>query len=141
MIAWMLASIDVETGKKPRIGRREAVEKWMAGGSIEARLRTYLARCHDKEDAFPNLAGFCRYLGIGIRTFMALGERYPAAYDTVMTQLEDEALNAQHLPANSASLTAAYFKRRLGYDGEDAAERGGGEVRVIFDHDITLAGT
>jgi hypothetical protein len=135
----MLASIDVETVKKPRVGRREAVESWMASGSIEARLRAYLARCHKEEDAFPNLAGFCRYLGIGIRTFIALGERYPAAYDAVMTQLEDEALNAQRLPANSASLTAAYFKRRLGYDGEEESGRSG-EVRVIFDHDIALAG-
>ena len=114
----------------------------MAAGSVEKRLHAYLQRCHAEEDggAFPNLAGFCRYLGVGIRTFCELGAQYPAAYDAVMTQLEDEALNADHLPANSASLTAAYFKRRLGYDAQEPARAESGEVRVIFDHDIVEAG-
>lgn len=125
--------------------RREALAKLMAQGGIEERLRAYLQRCHNEEDGrgeFPNLAGFCRCLGVGIRTFCELGEDYPVAYDAVMTQLEDEALNAPKLPANSASLTAAYFKRRLGYDGEsgEGRESGEGGVQVIFDHDILATG-
>ena len=114
----------------------------MAAGSVEKKLHAYLQRCHGEEDggAFPNLAGFCRYLGVGIRTFCELGAQYPAAYDAVMTQLEDEALNANRLPANSASLTAAYFKRRLGYDGEIPGEREAPGIRVVFDHDIAEAG-
>ncbi len=142
MIAWMSAKNDVD--RKARRSRREALAALMESGRIEEKLRVYLAACHGNEEgeenAFPNLAGFCRYLGVGIRTFAALGEEYPAAYDGVMTQLEDEALNAQRLPANSASLTAAYFKRRLGYDGESEEERTGERVRIVFDHDVAAAG-
>ncbi len=114
----------------------------MARGTIIKKLKGYLAVCHGEssEEAFPNLAGLCRYLGVGIREFCAVGERYPDVYDAVMTQLEDEALNARRLPANSASLTAAYFKRRLGYEAEERGERRDGEVRVVFDHDIAEAG-
>ena len=138
-------SLRDEVKKRPVRSRRELLQAKMASGEIERKLRAYLAVCHSGEEgeetAFPNLAGFCRYLGVGIRTFCALGEEYPAAYDSVMTQLEDEALNAQRLPANSASLTAAYFKRRLGYDS-DGEEKGAKDaVRVVFEHDILEAGT
>lgn len=119
-----------------------ALRRMMARDTIKKKLRAYLALCHgeDASEAFPNLAGFCRYLGVGIREFCAVGEQYPDAYDSVMTELEDEALNARHLPANSASLTAAYFKRRLGYEAQEHGERGESEVRVVFDHDIAQAG-
>jgi hypothetical protein len=114
----------------------------MQEGRIGQKLASYLQLCHGEdtsEESFPNLAGFCRYLGVGVREFAHLGEQYPRLYDQVMTSLEDEALNARRLPANSASLTAAYFKRRLGYDGEDTEVRAG-EWKVVFDHDIEEAG-
>ncbi|MBQ8719065.1 MAG: hypothetical protein IJY66_07350 [Clostridia bacterium] len=138
-------SLRDEAKKRPTRSRRELLQAKMASGEIVNKLRAYLAICHSgeagEETAFPNLAGFCRYLGVGIRTFCALGEEYPAAYDCVMTQLEDEALNAQRLPANSASLTAAYFKRRLGYDGDDEDKGSKEALRVVFEHDILEAGT
>ena len=132
--------------KKRRVrSRREMLQDKMASGEIMNKLRAYLTACHSgemgEEVSFPNLAGFCRYLGVGIRTFCALGEEYPAAYDCVMTQLEDEALNAQRLPANSASLTAAYFKRRMGYDGDGEDKSGREPVHIVFEHDILEAGT
>ena len=121
--------------------RTATLSRVMSGGLILKKLKAYLTACHgENAEAFPNLAGLCRYLGVGIREFCTVGERYPDVYDAVMTQLEDEALNARRLPANSASLTAAYFKRRLGYEGQDHIERGESELRVIFDHDIEEAG-
>ena len=122
--------------------KTSALCRMMARGMIPKKLKAYLAACHDgrEQQVFPNLAGFCRYLGVGIREFCAVGERYPEVYDAVMTELEDEALNARRLPANSASLTAAYFKRRLGYEGQEHAEKSEGEVSVMFDHDIAQAG-
>jgi hypothetical protein len=45
------------------------------------------------------------------------------------------------LPANSASLTAAYFKRRLGYDGDGEDKSGREPVHIVFEHDILEAGT
>ena len=138
-------SLRGEVKKRRMRRRRELLQAKMASGEIVNKLRAYLAVCHSgetgEETAFPNLAGFCRYLGVGIKTFCALGEEYPAAYDCVMTQLEDEALNAQRLPANSASLTAAYFKRRLGYDGDDEDKGSKEALRVVFEHDILEAGT
>ncbi len=126
--------------------KRDALAEWMAENKIEQKLHVYLARCHQEDEGrsgeFPNLAGFCRYLGVGVRTFCELGEEYPMAYDAVMTQLEDEALNASKLPANSASLTTAYFKRRLGYDGDsgEGHEAVDGVAQVVFDHDILASG-
>lgn len=77
----------------------------------------YAASCA-AEDAFPNLAGFCRFCRIGEENLAKLRRRYPTAYDFIMTALEDEALNAD----KSASLVTAYLKRRLGY-GETADEQ------------------
>ena len=88
---------------------------------------------------FPNLAGFCRYLGRGLEELAALGEHYPSAYDSLMTALEDAALNADSIPAGSATLTMAYFKRRLHYGATETAETNGeteGEIRVVFDHNM-----
>lgn len=88
---------------------------------------------------FPNLAGFGRYLGRGLEELTALGEAYPAAYDGVMTALEDAALNAGSIPAGSAMLTMAYFRRRLRYGKSETVEgvrEGDGEIRVMFDHNM-----
>ena len=135
-------SVRNDVVRKSKARAREALEALMQSGKIEGKLHEYLQACHGEgeDGAFPNLAGFCRYLGVGLHTFAELGECYPAAYDAVMTQLEDEALNAHRLPADSAMLTAAYFKRRLGYDGEAVVGKGGERVSVMFDHDIMQAG-
>jgi hypothetical protein len=135
--------------KRIRKGKERLLEL-LEGGGLIAALERYVRRCHSqpkdgrngkKEECFPNAAGFCRYLGVGLKCFEELSSAYPILYDNVMTLLEDEALNAKHIPANSVSLTAAYFKRRLGYaeEKQDNA-RANGEVSVVFDHDIMEAG-
>ena len=127
---------------------KAALESLFESGDLMDALEQYIRRCHasgddkrgDKDARFPNPAGFCRSLGVGLRCFEALGARYPALYDNVMTLLEDEALNASRYPANSASLTTAFFKRRLGYASDEDAGRGSGEITAVFDHDIQEAG-
>ncbi|MBQ3125573.1 MAG: hypothetical protein IJC15_00765 [Clostridia bacterium] len=89
-----------------------------SGRALVEAFERYTAACA-AEEAFPNLAGFCRFCRIGEEQLERWKRRFPAAYDFVMTALEDEALNA----AKSASLVTAYLKRRLGY-GESSEEAG-----------------
>ena len=80
---------------------------------------------------FPNMAGFCRYLGIGIDEFISLSTHFPREFDRLRATLEDEALNASLSP----TIIAAYFKKRLGYEKESsAADIGIPEIR--FEHDV-----
>ena len=52
--------------------------------------------------------------------------------------MEDEALNASSV---SPTLITAYLKRRLGYaEKPEASSAECGDVRVIFEHDITEDG-
>lgn len=80
------------------------------GRSLLNAFSRYVEIC-EADGAFPNLAGFCRYCRIGEDGLVRLKQRYPAAFDFIMTALEDEALNSD----KSASLVTAYLKRRLGY--------------------------
>lgn len=84
---------------------------------------------------FPNLAGFCRYLGVGIDTLEELFGDYPSAYGTLCAVFEDEALNSELSP----TVVTAYLKQRLGY-GERHETTGGTcelpELKLVFDHDI-----
>lgn len=87
---------------------------------------------------FPNVAGFCRFLGIGMAKLTALAAELPDDYDALCAVFEDEALNS----GVSASLLTPYFKKRLGYgdrDREAVSPSGGyddGTVRILFDHDV-----
>ena len=140
MVIWMANLV--------RKGRLTAEALFESGDLMKA-LKRYIRQCHaknegkggDKAAIFPNPAGFCRCLGVGLKRFEELGAQYPQLYDSVMTLLEDEALNATHYPGGSAMLTATFFKRRLGYDEERGPREGAGEeIRVVFDHDIEAAG-
>lgn len=137
VVTWM-------TDKKRRRLSATALNGLFQNGRIAERLREYVALCHCEaggEEQFPNLAGFCRYLGVGLGRLRGVGAKYPDVYDELVTLLEDEALNASHIPAKSAMLTATYFKQRLGYaEKELARDAKAGEVRVVFDHDILEAG-
>lgn len=116
-------------------------------GRLKSRLSKYIKSCRPPPDAdpkrsvgkFPNVAGFCRFLGCGVHEFEELRLSHPSVADYICTVLEDEALNTQAL---SPTLSAAYLKRRLGY--AEKTELGGqatcGEVRVIFEHDISEDG-
>ena len=80
---------------------------------------------------FPNLAGFCRYLGTGTDELGSIAARFPGELGRIRAVLEDEALNASLSP----TVIAAYFKRRLGYERESERTETS-EIQVRFEHDI-----
>ena len=85
---------------------------------------------------FPNLAGFCRFLGVGMARMEILSAEEPEIYDSLCAIFEDEALNS----GVSASVLTPYFKKRLGYADKPSASPTGDEesggIRLIFDHDV-----
>lgn len=124
-----------------------AMTKAAANGRLGRKLLDYLASCRPPPDAdpkknvgrFPNLAGFCRYLGCGLTASEELHVTHPAQYDYVCAVLEDEALNFSPSP----TVTSAYLKQRLGYgEKPDAAAAATecGSLQLIFEHDISEDG-
>lgn len=120
---------DVETGRLPRL------------------LKSYLESCHTEDEfgvrkakeRFPNLAGFCRWIGCGIGEAEELKSSEPRLYDCICTILEDEALNADLSP----TLINAYLKQRLGYaEKPSGADKRAdcGQLQLLFEHDIEEAG-
>ena len=111
-------------------------------GRIDEVLEGYIGFCSELENAdgkkkaaknaFPNLAGFCRYAGIGICDLEELSCEQPKAYARIMTVLEDEALNS----GLSATLICAYLKKRLAYDTPSKSEHGSSQLEICFEHDI-----
>ena len=86
-----------------------------------------------KKQAFPNLAGFCRYLKISVDDFEKLLGEYPSLFKRILTALEDEALNADISP----SLLTAYLKKRLKYDStSQQTEPDATQMQIFFEHDI-----
>ena len=82
--------------------------------------------------AFPNLAGFCRYLGISIGELSDASRDYPAEYEKLLTVLEDEALNSSLSP----TLISAYLKKRLGYAANNKEDSAENQMQIKFEHDI-----
>lgn len=125
-----------------------SLEKIVADGKLEKYLKRYLKSCRPPPDAdpkkdfgtFPNLAGFCRWLGCGISEVDALRLSHPHAADWLNAVMEDEAFNGS--VRVSPTLLSAYLKRRLGYSDkiEAVSDAECGEVRVIFEHDISEDG-
>ena len=115
---------------------------------LDALLEAYLGRCRPPPDAdprhpggeFPNLAGFCRSLGGGLEDIEALRAFDPAAADHLCAVFEDEALNRSGML--SPTVVSAYLKHRLGYGEKPEPVSGAeaGQVRLIFDHDISEDG-
>ena len=92
-----------------------------------------------KTTRFPNVAGFCRYLGISRDKYERISKKYPEEFGELEAILEDEALNSDV----SASVLTAYLKKRLGYtEGEkkEKTELETGQIRLIFEHDILSDG-
>ncbi len=81
---------------------------------------------------FPNLAGFCRYLGIGTQELETMASEYPDEYGKILAVLEDEALNSNL----SATLISAYLKKRLGYDAPSKSHGTSSQLKICFEHDI-----
>lgn len=130
--------------RKKRMTLTEAARR----GQLGKRLDDYLSACREQPSAdpkhhggaFPNLAGFCRSLGCGLDELDALRAFDAEAADALCAALEDEALNLS--PMLSPTIVSAYLKRRLGYGDKTEAVSGAeaGEVRLIFDHDISEDG-
>lgn len=81
---------------------------------------------------FPNMAGFCRYIGISEGEYERLSGEYPEAFDKIKMSLEDEALNADVSP----TIISAYMKKRLGYEKNTVSEVCDGQLKIVFEHDI-----
>ena len=85
-----------------------------------------------KKASFPNLAGFCRYLGIATEELEEIACKYPTEYRRILTVLEDEALNS----GLSATLLSAYLKKRLGYEAPQRNSGASSQLQICFEHDI-----
>ena len=111
------------------------------GEALIARLRQYVEACAAERTGakgrtrFPNLAGFCATLGVGVEVFEREMEAYPEIYGAVCAVLEDEALNWEW----SATLVSAYLKKRLGYGDRSEESRSvceAAETSLVFEHDV-----
>lgn len=107
--------------------------------------RQYVERCAAEQVGakgrcrFPNLAGFCSSLGVGVETLERALEDYPEVYGAICALLEDAALNWEW----SATLVSAYLKKRLGYADRPEEPRSvceTAETRIVFEHDIVEDG-
>ncbi len=98
--------------------------------SKKAKARTGRAKASISV-GFPNLAGFCRYLGVGTEEYRHTCEDFPDAADRISAVLEDEALNS----ALSPTILTAYLKKRCGYASSEPppAEP---QLTISFEHDI-----
>ena len=113
------------------------------GGEIIKLLEQYLLLCRaddTNEDSkkkkcrdaiFPNLAGFCRFIGVSTSELEAYGKNFSTEYERILTVLEDEALNSKLSPA----LVSSYLKKRLGYDGVKQVTESP-QLEIKFEHDI-----
>lgn len=84
---------------------------------------------------FPNLAGFCRYLGVGVESLEEAFKEYPESYNALCAVFEDEALNSELSP----TVITAYLKQRLGYGEKQEVKQASyqlPELKLVFDHDI-----
>lgn len=102
-------------------------------GQLLPLAEAYITECGNT-DKIPNIAGFCRYLGISASRFGELTAEHPEEAGQIRDVFEDEAINSD-MPA---SLLGSYLKARLGY-GDTAApgtDTEAGQLRLIFEHDI-----
>lgn len=84
-----------------------------------------------QKKSFPNIAGFCRYLGISTQEFETLLRDFPLQYERLIAVFEDEALNSGLSPA----LLSAYLKKRIGYDSY-SKQPSNDELHICFEHDV-----
>ena len=107
---------------------------------IIAALAEYIELCRSEvvgkaKTRFPNLAGFCRYLGVGVEVLVEAFREAPDSYGALCAVFEDEALNSELSP----TVVTAYLKQRLGYGEKQEPSRATCELpefKLVFDHDI-----
>lgn len=112
----------------------------LGGEEIITAVADYIAACRNEvlgknKQRFPNLAGFCRHLGIGIEVLEEALKDDPRIYGVICAVFEDEALNSELSP----TVVTTYLKQRLGYGEKVEPKRAAlelPEVKLVFDHDI-----
>ena len=119
-----------------------SLSKLCEQGMIDGLLKSYIEFCSAtkveegkkqmSKAIFPNLAGFCRYVGIGLSELDELSSTHPREHARIMTVLEDEALNS----GLCATLLSAYLKKRLGYDTASKSDRIASQLEICFEHNI-----
>ncbi len=125
------------------MAKKQSLEEAATAGRLKQKIGQYLQSCRVEEKKnwrFPNLAGFCRWMGCGIDAVDQLRLTHPADADYLAAVMEDEALNS---PVLSPTVVGAYLKRRLAYSEKAAASSSladCGEVRLVFEHDIAEDG-
>ncbi len=88
---------------------------------------------HPKDSPlFPNLAGFCRYLGTSPEELYEAADGTPQSYARILAVLEDEALNS----SLGTTVLTAYLKKRCGYDKENESSGASTQLSIKFEHDI-----
>ena len=89
-------------------------------------------------DRFPNVAGFARFLGVGVSSIKNIENKWPEQYGALLAIFEDEALNSD----KNATILNTYIKERLffGEKKEGGAILPVGDVQLIFEHDIAEDG-
>ena len=124
--------------------KSESLEDAAENGRLRRLIERYLKFCRAPEEKkggrFPNLAGFCRWMGCGIEAIDQLRLTHPGEADYLVAVMEDEALNS---PVLSPTVVGAYLKRRLAYGEKQAGTSSSadcGEVRLVFEHDIAEDG-
>ena len=111
---------------RPRPGSlRRAAEDGSA-----VRLAAAYIEANRGKDQLPNIAGFCRSLGVGVCEFEDLRRSHPDIYGILCAAFEDEALNS----GVPASILTLYLRGRLDYSEKRDADNA--PVAVMFSHDI-----
>ncbi|MDD7300915.1 MAG: hypothetical protein PUG87_03090, partial [Eubacteriales bacterium] len=70
-----------------------------SGKQLIDAVRSYTDSCAEKNEElkkpiFPNVAGFCRSVGISVSAFRSLARRFPDDYLTALAFFEDAAINS-----------------------------------------------
>ncbi len=125
----------------PNTPSRTVLERLADEDKMADALGDYISRCRfecggnpKSAGRIPNVAGFCRFLGVTLSDFDRLKSTRPEIHGAICAALEDEALNSQM----TATILSIYLKHRLGYSEERHEERSvtdSGQLRLIFDHD------
>lgn len=124
----------------PNTPSRTLLERLADEGKIVDAIGDYVLRCRGEPcgnpksaGRIPNVAGFCRSLGVTLSDFERLRKTRPEHHGAICAALEDEALNSQM----TATILSIYLKHRLGYsdDREEVGVTDSGQLRLIFDHD------
>ena len=94
-------------------------------------LREYIEKCNAEKERrkekgpFPNVCGYCRYMGIGINKLKEELKEEDALSDRIATVLEDAAINSDP----SAGTLSHCIKLVDGIRGSET-----GTLTVIFSH-------